>query len=112
MFSVKYEKLYIPTYIYTLEIMCYSILKMGYAIIIYKKVVKRVCCTIYNSRTAVPISMIFSFLDSSQAPLITEWTLKDSKSHENISGKNTINLTRVDIHITLRLYQEVLDSRE
>ena len=37
-------------------------------IYIYKKVAKCMCYTIYNSRTAVPILMIFIFLDSSEAP--------------------------------------------
>jgi len=48
----------------------------------YKKVAKRVCYNIYNSRTAVPILIIFIFLN-----------LK----------KITIDFTRVDIHMTRRL---------
>ena len=45
--------------------------------------------------------MIFLFLDSSQAP-ITEQTLKIRKVTKKISGKITIDFTRVDIHMTRR----------
>ena len=48
--------LYIYIYIYIYMYVCI-------------KVTKHVCYTIYNSRTAVPILIIFIFLDSSQAPI-------------------------------------------
>ena len=41
----------------------------GQQVYIYNKVAKRVCYTIYNSRTAVPMLLVFLFLDSSQAPI-------------------------------------------
>ena len=51
-----------------------------------------VCYIIYNSRMVVPISIIY-ILDSSQTT-ITEKHFKNLKSHEKISGKNTIDFTQ------------------
>ena len=41
----------------------------NFKICIYIKVAKRVCYSVYNLRTAVPMLMIFLILDSSQAPI-------------------------------------------
>ena len=44
-------------------------MQYGTSIYIYDKVAKSVCYAIYNSRTAVPILLKFSFLDPSQVSI-------------------------------------------